>query len=88
MVMVPTKYNVTEMTEKLYDVKECKPVETQIIHKKKIPDCKNVTKHHCVTKWEIIDGEKVGNCGISLIIIFIQKILTKFLPVPLFTKIL
>lgn len=58
--MVPTEYNVTEMTEKFYDVKECKPVETQIMHEKKIPDCKNVTKHHCVTKWEILpSGEKV-----------------------------
>ena len=65
MVMVPTKYNVTQMTEKFYDVKECKPVETEIMHKKKIPDCKNVTKHHCVTKWEILEsGEKVGKPGI------------------------
>ena len=29
-------------------------------HIKKMPECKNVTKHHCVTKWEVLpSGEKV-----------------------------
>jgi len=59
MKMVPTEYSVTEMTENSYDVKECEQIETIIMHIKKIPECKDVTKHHCVTKWEILNGEKV-----------------------------
>lgn len=70
MDMVPTEYNVTEMTEKLYDVKECEPKEKTIKHIKKMPECKPVTRHNCVTKWEILsNGEKVDNSGILFKII-------------------
>ena len=65
MGMEAKKYNVTEMTEKFYDVKECKPTERTVKHIKKKPVCKPVTKHDCVTKWEVLDnGDKVCNSDI------------------------
>jgi len=60
MVMVPKEYNITQMTEKSYQVRKCEPVERTIMHKKKVPECKNVTRHHCVTKWKILpSGERI-----------------------------
>jgi len=60
MGMDAIKYNVTEMTEKFYHVKECKPTQRTVKHIKKKPVCKPVTKHNCVTKWEVLpSGEKV-----------------------------
>ena len=80
MVNVTIKYNVTEMTQSLYNVTECNPEPKTIKHIKKMPECKNVTKHHCVTKWEVLpSGEKVGISGKLLKIIFRYKLLTKFL---------
>jgi hypothetical protein len=29
----------------------CKPVEVNITHLKYRPECKNVTRHNCITKW-------------------------------------
>jgi len=60
MGMVPLEYNVTVMTEKNYTTKVCEPTIKTVKHIKKMPECKNVTKHNCVTKWEVLpSGEKV-----------------------------
>ena len=65
MEMVPTEYTVTEMKENLYDVIECEPTQKTVKHIKKMPECKPVTRHNCVTKWEILpSGEKVCNSQI------------------------
>ena len=62
MGMVPLQYNVTVMTEKNYTTKVCEPTIKTVKHIKKMPECKNVTKHNCVTKWEVLpSGEKVRN---------------------------
>ena len=72
MGMATTKYNVTEMKEKLYYVKECEPKQTTVKHIKKMPKCKPVTRHNCVTKWEILSsGEKVGSFDILFKVIFL-----------------
>ena len=68
MGMNTTKYNVTEMTEKFYHVKECKPTKRTVKHIKKKPVCKPVTKHNCVTKWEVLpSGEKVCNSDMHIV---------------------
>jgi len=60
MGMETIEYNATELTEKLFEVKECKPTQKTVKHIKKMPECKPVTRHNCVTKWEVLSsGEKV-----------------------------
>merc|ERR1711936_597039 len=60
MENAPIKYNVTTMKDEYYDEIKCYPEERIIQHKKQVPECKNVTKHNCVTKWEVLpSGEKV-----------------------------
>ena len=62
MEMVPLEYNVTVMADRDYTTKVCEPKIKTIKHIKKMPECKNVTKHNCVTKWEVLTtGEKVSN---------------------------
>jgi hypothetical protein len=60
MEMVPLDYKETVMADRVYTTKVCEPKNKTITHIKKKPECKTVTKHNCVTKWEVLEsGEKV-----------------------------
>ena len=64
MVMEPTPYKSFKMVEKPYDRKECKPGPLKTVkHNKYFPECKNVTKQNCVTKWETDENGKQVGCA-------------------------
>ena len=58
--MFPEVFNATKYVNRDFIKTTCKNVTVPVYHKKKVPECKNVTKENCVTRWEIINGVKVG----------------------------
>merc|ERR1712114_123791 len=43
-----------------FELKKCKTVTENIPHKKKVPECRTVTKQNCDTEWDVDDnGNKV-----------------------------
>jgi len=45
---------------KEFPQKKCKTVTVNVPHKKKVPECKQVTKDNCITDWEVDEnGNKV-----------------------------
>merc|ERR1712114_141859 len=43
-----------------YELKKCKTVTENIPHRKKVPECRTVTKQNCDTEWDVDDnGNKV-----------------------------
>jgi len=52
MIMENTPYKSFKMVEKPYDKIECEEGMKSVPHQKMMPECRNVTKQNCVTKWE------------------------------------
>jgi len=52
MIMENTPYRSFKMVEKEYNKMVCKEGMKTVQHTKMMPECKNVTKQNCVTKWE------------------------------------
>ena len=52
MVMENTPYKSFKMVEKPYEKIECQEGMDTVKHQKMMPECRNVTKQNCVTKWE------------------------------------
>ena len=60
MQMEQTPYKSFEMVQKIFPKKVCNETTEFIPHTKMMPECKNVTKQNCVTKWETdADGKQV-----------------------------
>jgi hypothetical protein len=58
--MEQTPYNSFEIIGKVFRRKVCNETTEFIPHTKMMPECKNVTKQNCVTKWETdADGKQV-----------------------------
>merc|ERR1712037_1031391 len=60
MEMVPVQYNGFKMEDKEFVPQTCEVKPKMEMHKKLKPECKNVTKQNCVTKWVVKpSGQKV-----------------------------
>lgn len=61
MLMESTPYKSFKMVPKVFNKKICNETTEFIPHTKMMPECKNVTKQNCVTKWETdADGKQVS----------------------------
>ena len=66
MIMENTPYKSFKMVEKPYDKIECEEGMKSVPHQKMMPECRNVTKQNCVTKWETDEnGNQVRDSGES-----------------------
>lgn len=65
MTMEPTTYKSFEMNEKIFEKKVCTDGMDVVKHKKMLPECQNVTKQNCVTKW-VYDDNKQPASAINL----------------------
>lgn len=63
--MEPTTYKSFEMNEKIFEKKVCTDGMDVVKHKKMLPECQNVTKQNCVTKW-VYDDNKQPASAINL----------------------
>lgn len=52
MVMENVPYRSFNVVQKIFKIKNCSEDIDTIKHTKMMPECKNVTKQHCTTKWE------------------------------------
>lgn len=60
MLMEVTPYKSFDMVPKVFNKKICNETTEFIPHTKMMPECKNVTKQNCVTKWETdAEGKQV-----------------------------
>merc|ERR1739847_36129 len=60
MEMVPVEYKGFKMTNEKFVAQTCNETIVPEAHKKLRPECKNVTKQNCVTKWVVKpSGQKV-----------------------------
>ena len=65
--MVPVQYNGFKMEDKEFVPQTCEVKPKMEMHKKLKPECKNVTKQNCVTKWVVKpSGQKVSNLDMKL----------------------
>lgn len=55
MTMEATPYKSYEMVPKTYTKKVCSEGMDTVQHTKMMPECRNVTKQNCITKWETDD---------------------------------
>merc|ERR1739844_513920 len=58
MTMDPTPYKSFDMVTKTFNKRVCKEGMDVVQHTKMMPECRNVTKQNCITKWET---DKDGN---------------------------
>ena len=58
MTMEATPYKSYEMVPKVYAKKECSEGMDTVQHTKMMPECRNVTKQNCITKWETDENGK------------------------------
>lgn len=62
MTMEATPYKSYEMVPKTYTKKVCSEGMDTVQHTKMMPECRNVTKQNCITKWETDDeGNQVSS---------------------------
>ena len=52
MTMDPTPYKSFDMVTKTFNKRVCKEGMDVVQHTKMMPECRNVTKQNCITKWE------------------------------------
>ena len=62
MTMDPTPYKSFDMVTKTFNKRVCKEGMDVVQHTKMMPECRNVTKQNCITKWETDeDGNQASN---------------------------
>ena len=62
MEMEQHQYKGFKMTNEKFIAQTCYETEVPELHDKQRPECKNVTKQNCVTKWVVKpSGQKVCN---------------------------
>jgi len=60
MEQIDQPYRSFKMKQEYFQTKKCKPTIVEKTYTSQTAECKNVTKHNCVTQWEISpSGEKV-----------------------------
>ncbi len=52
MTMGPATYKSVDMVQKVFKQKVCTEGMDTVQHTKMMPECQNVTKMNCITKWE------------------------------------
>ena len=52
MLMESVPYESFNVVQRIFKIKKCTEGIDTIKHTKMMPECKNVTKQHCVTKWK------------------------------------
>ena len=74
MRMDVTPYKSFEMVPKKFKKKTCKEGTDIIQHTKMMPECKNVTKQNCVTKWETdANGNQVSPAATKCRVFFLAS---------------
>ena len=66
MFMEPVPYRSFEVVHKPYKLKVCREGWDIVKHTKMMPECRNVTKQNCITKWDTDENGKqvwAGNEG-------------------------
>ena len=66
MEMEETPYKSYAMENQIYRRKSCSEGMDVVQHTKMMPECRNVTKQNCITKWETDEeGNQVGVEGVQ-----------------------
>ena len=52
MTMEVETYKGNEVVQKTFEKKLCQEAMDVVQHTKMMPECRNVTKQNCITKWE------------------------------------
>ena len=61
MEMAETPFKSYDMEQQIYRRKSCTEGMDVVQHTKMMPECRNVTKQNCITKWETDDeGNQVS----------------------------
>merc|ERR1739838_513219 len=47
------------MKQQFFETKKCELKTVEKLYTTQTAECKDVTKHNCVTKWEVVNGQKV-----------------------------
>ena len=67
MEMEVTPYKSYEMVPQIFKKKVCKEGMDVVQHTKMMPECRNVTKQNCITKWETDEnGNQASDLSLSL----------------------
>ena len=62
MTMEVETYKGNEVVQKTFEKKLCQEAMDVVQHTKMMPECRNVTKQNCITKWETDeDGNQASN---------------------------
>ena len=74
MEMEETPYKSYDMEQQIYRRKSCTEGMDVVQHTKMMPECRNVTKQNCITKWETDDdGNQVRRSGMVSFGIELQR---------------
>ena len=79
MEMEVTPYKSYEMVPQIFKKKVCKEGMDVVQHTKMMPECRNVTKQNCITKWETDEnGNQASDLSLFRLLlsmsIFIKKL--------------
>ena len=75
MSMEETPYKSFETITKQFQKKTCKEGMDVVQHTKMMPECRNVTKQNCITKWETDEN---GNQASDTFFFLLTKIFSFF----------
>ena len=79
MLMEPVPYRSFEVVHKPYKLKVCREGWDIVKHTKMMPECKNVTKQNCITKWETDeDGNQASNFNFLFSILVTDRTMYDF----------
>ena len=72
MEMAETPFKSYDMEQQIYRRKSCTEGMDVVQHTKMMPECRNVTKQNCITKWETDDdGNQVSQSDTHPRVLFI-----------------
>ena len=87
MTMEATPYKSYEMVPQEYARKVCTEGMDTVQHTKMMPECRNVTKQNCITKWEEDEnGNQVKQPRYSSLFIKRREKISLFFSLPVFCE--
>ena len=79
MTMEVETYRGNEVVQKTFEKKLCQEAMDVVQHTKMMPECKNVTKQNCITKWETDeDGNQASNFNFLFSILMTDRTMYDF----------
>ena len=79
MTMEVETYRGNEVVQKTFEKKLCQEAMDVVQHTKMMPECKNVTKQNCITKWETDeDGNQASNFNFLFSILVTDRTMYDF----------